>query len=406
MLSGNRILSVAQLTSHVRSVLEGDRLLQNVWIRGEISDFRYYQKSGHMYFNLKDQEASVNCVMFRTRVKNLNFKPSDGLKVIARGYISIFEKYGRYQYYVEEMETEGLGRLFLSLNQLKERLKKEGLFDDRHKRPIPSFVNCLGVVTSGDGAVLRDIVRVVRHRHPGCHIVLAPATVQGTEAPGEISRAIEALNQWRLAEVIIVGRGGGSLEDLWAFNTEQVVRAIFESRIPVISAVGHEVDFSLADFAADVRAATPTQAGQMAVPNMPAYQEQLLTAKSRLMRAMERYYNQKWAQLDYLKERRIWKRPHILFENQRRDLQHQVQGMCNQMQNNLKNRELMLKRSAVTLNALSPLKVLERGYAIARKEDGEVVRVLEQVNPGSLLNVILRDGELKVKVQDKRTGEW
>ncbi|MGI6550121.1 MAG: exodeoxyribonuclease VII large subunit [Syntrophomonadales bacterium] len=406
MLPVNRILSVAELTSHVKSVLEGDRMLQNVWVRGEISDFRYYQKSGHMYFNLKDEVSSVNCVMFRSRTKNIDFEPGDGLKVIARGYISIFEKYGRYQYYVEEMEPDGLGRLFLSLAQLKERLEKEGLFDPRRKRPIPPFVNCLGVVTSKDGAALRDIVRVVRQRHPGCHIVVAGATVQGPEAPGEIVRAIEALNQWGYPEAMIVGRGGGSIEDLWAFNSEKVVRAIAQSHIPVISAVGHEVDFSLADFAADARAATPTQAAQMAVPDMIAYKEQLLTTQRRLQRTIERYCNQKWAQLDYLKERRVWKKPHLLFENHRRELQHLMQGMQNNMKNNLNARKLLLQQLAVSLDALSPLKVLERGYAIARGEDGEVIRVIEQVGPGSLLNLIVRNGEIKAVVREKRTGDW
>lgn len=406
MLPGNRILSVTELTTHVKSVLENDRLLQNVWVRGEISDFRYYQKSGHMYFNLKDEESSVNCVMFRTWARNVDFKPDDGLKVIARGYISIFEKYGRYQYYVEEMEPDGLGRLYLSFTQLKERLEKEGLFDPRRKRPIPPFVNCVGVVTSKDGAALRDIVRVVRQRHPGCHIVVAAATVQGPEAPGEIAQAIEALNQWGHPDIMIVGRGGGSIEDLWAFNTEKVVRAIVQSRIPVISAVGHEVDFSLADFAADARAATPTQAGQMAVPDMVAYQEQLLSTHRRLRRTMERYCNQKWAQLDYLKERRVWKKPHLLFDNHRRELQHLMQVMENRMKNNLHARGLLLQQAAVSLDALSPLKVLERGYAIARREDGEVVRVIEQVEPDSVLNLTVRNGEIRVVVQEKRTGDW
>ncbi len=406
VLPGNRILSVTELTAHLRSVLESDRLLQNVWVRGEIADFRYYQKSGHMYFNLKDETASVACVMFRTRAKGVDFKPGDGLKVIARGYISVFEKYGRYQYYVEEMEPDGLGRLFLSLTQLKERLEKEGLFDRGRKRPIPRFVNCLGVVTSGDGAALRDIIRVVRQRHPGCHIVVAPAAVQGPEAPDEIARSLEALNQWGKPEVIIVGRGGGSLEDLWAFNTEKVVRAIAQSRIPVISAVGHEIDFSLADFAADVRAATPTQAGQMAVPDMLAYQEQLITTGLRLRRIMERYCSQKWAQLDYLRERRIWKKAHCLFEPHRRELQHLRQGLQHHMMNTLSTRSSSLKQLAVTLDAISPLKVLERGYAIARTEDGEVVRVIEQVEPSSLLNLTVRNGEIKVEVREIRRGDW
>lgn len=406
VLPGNRILSVTELTAYLRSVLENDRLLQNVWVRGEISDFRYYQKSGHMYFNLKDETASVACVMFRTRVKGVDFKPGDGLKVIARGYISVFEKYGRYQYYVEEMEPDGLGRLFLSLTQLKERLEKEGLFDQRRKRPLPRFVNCLGVVTSGDGAALRDIIRVVRQRHPGCHIVVAPAAVQGPEAPDDIVRSLEALNQWGKPEVIIVGRGGGSLEDLWAFNTEKVVRAIAGSRIPVISAVGHEVDISLADFAADVRAATPTQAAQLAVPDMLAYREQLITTGLRLRRIMERYCNQKWAQLEYLRERKIWKKPQSLFEPHRRELRHLLQGMQHHMMNILSARYSSLKQLAVTLDAISPLKVLERGYAIARTEDGEVVRAIEQVKPNSKLNLTVRNGEIKVQVREIRRGDW
>jgi len=406
MFSGSRILSVGELTAHVRSVLEGDRLLQNVWVRGEISDFRYYQKSGHMYFNLKDAEASVNCVMFRTRVKGIDFSPGDGLKVIARGYVSLFEKYGRYQFYVEEMEPDGLGRIFLALSQLKERLEKEGLFDSRRKRPIPRYVNCLGVVTSADGAALRDIVRVVNQRHPGCHIVVAPAAVQGPEAPGEIAAAIRTMNQWGVPEVLIVGRGGGSIEDLWAFNTEQVVRAIAESHIPIISAVGHEVDFSLADYAADARAATPTQAAQMAVPDMIACQEQILALNLRLKRTVERSVNQRWAALDYLKERRVWKRPEALFEHQHRELRHLLQAMRNQMRAGLKQRRSELLTSSSALDALSPLKVLERGYAIARTEQGEVVRGIDQVSPGERLNLTVRDGEIRVEVREKSRGDW
>jgi exodeoxyribonuclease VII large subunit len=260
----NRILSVSQITAYVRSVLENEPLLQNVWVRGEISDFKYYQKSGHMYFNLKDEEASITCVMFKSKTRGMDFLPDNGLKVIARGYISLFEKYGRYQYYVEEMEPDGLGRLHLALSQLKERLDKEGLFDARGKRPLPAYVKCLGIVTSIDGAALRDIVRIVRLRHPGCDIVVAASSVQGSEAPAELCRAIEAMNDWGVPDVLIVGRGGGSLEDLWAFNTEEVVRAIAASRIPVVSAVGHEIDFSLADLAADKKNVLP-KLGQIGI---------------------------------------------------------------------------------------------------------------------------------------------
>ncbi|NLB17289.1 MAG: exodeoxyribonuclease VII large subunit [Syntrophomonadaceae bacterium] len=390
----------------MRGVLERDRLLQSVWVRGEISDFKFYQKSGHLYFNLKDERSSVNCVMFRGNARNIDFQPVDGLKVIARGYISIFEKYGRYQYYVEDMEPDGLGGLFLSFNQLKERLEKEGLFDARRKRPIPKYVDCLGVVTSGDGAALRDITRVVHQRNPGCHIVVASAAVQGAGAPAEISRSIEALNQWGFPQVIIVGRGGGSIEDLWAFNTEQVVRAIADSKIPIISAVGHEVDFSLADFAADARAATPTQAGQMAVPDMIACQEQLFDNWLRMRRAIERYCNQKWAQVDYLKERRIWRKPELTIGTRRKELHYMMQGMKAGIQKNIRTREMMINRLGVGLDTLSPLKVLERGYAIARLEDGKVVKSIKQVEEKSRLALTVRDGEIQVQVKETKAGEW
>jgi len=247
---------------------------------------------------------------------------------------------------------------------------------------------------------------VVRQRHSGCHIVVAPAAVQGPEAPDEIARSLDALNEWGQPDVIIVGRGGGSLEDLWAFNTEKVVKAIARSRIPVISAVGHEIDFSLADLAADVRAATPTQAAQMAVPDMLAYQEQLTATGLRLRRIMERSCNQRWAQLDYLRERRIWKKPQSLFEPYRRELQHTLQGLQHHMMNILNARSSSLKQLAVTLDAISPLKVLERGYAIARTEDGDVVRSIEQVKPNSLLNLTVRNGEIKAEVREIRRGDW
>lgn len=409
MISGtdpkNRILTVTQLTSHVRTVLENDRVLQNVWVRGEISDFKYYQKSGHMYFTLKDEEASVNCVMFKGKARNIDFVPESGLKIIARGYISIFEKYGRYQYYVEEMEPDGLGRLYLLLNQLKEKLDKEGLFDSSRKRPLPRMVSCLGVVTSTDGAALRDIVRVVRQRHPGCDIVVAGSSVQGSEAPREIAQAIRALNEWGQPQVLIVGRGGGSLEDLWAFNTEEVVRAIAASKIPVISAVGHEVDFSLADMAADVRAATPTQAGQIAVPDMAQVQDQLLQMTFSMKRCVERTYNLKWAELDYMKERRIWRKP-FFTDGYQKELKMTGQDLLNTMRIMLQNQTQGLNRSGTALDALSPLKVLERGYAIARKQNGEVLRDIDQAEPNDTLDLTLKNGELKVSVLEKRAGEW
>jgi exodeoxyribonuclease VII large subunit len=396
-----RILSVAQMTAYVREVLERDRVLQNLWIRGEISDFKYYQKSGHMYFNLKDNEAAVNCVMFRGRTRGIDFLPENGLRVIARGYVSIFEKYGRYQFYVEEMEPDGPGALLLALNQLKERLDQEGLFDPRRKRRIPTLISCLGIVTSTDGAALRDIVRVVRQRHPRCNIVIAPASVQGQEAAGEIARAIADMNKWGKADVLIVGRGGGSLEDLWAFNTEQVVRAIAASAIPTISAVGHEVDFTLADLAADARAATPTQAAQMAVPEISALRNQLDQLTRAMKKCVERQYNLKWAEIDYLKARRLWQRPGVLVEYRREKTESAAQALLQAAQENLRLREQSLAKSAVALDALSPLKVLERGYAVARKLDGEVLKDAGQVERDELIELILSRGSLWARVLEK-----
>lgn len=405
-LERNRILSVFELTSHIRTVMENDRLLQNVWVRGEISDFKYYQKSGHMYFSLKDEQSSINCVMFRGKARTMDFMPENGMKVVARGYISVFEKYGRYQYYVEEMEPDGLGRLFMSLNQLRERLEKEGLFDPGRKRPIPTYVNRLGIVTSADGAAVRDIIRIVKHRHPRCEILLAPAAVQGLEAASEIAAAIRALNEWNRSEVIIVGRGGGSFEDLWAFNTEEVVRAIAESKIPVISAVGHEVDFSLADLAADARAATPTQAGQMATPDMEAVVLQLYDLGISMRRSVECRYNLKWAELDYVRERKIWRQPQILTERARRELGFTMRQVEERASRLLTGKQNDLHRCGAALDALSPLKVLDRGYTIARKASGEVVKTLEQLEKGDQLELAVRNGEVAVKVLEKRVKEW
>lgn len=402
----NRIYSISELNEYLRDLLENDRLLQNIWLRGEISDFKYYQKSGHMYFTLKDEEASISCVMFKGRARGLDFVPDNGMKVLARGYVSVFEKYGRYQFYVEEMEPDGLGRLFLQLTQLKEKLEKEGLFDPSRKRPLPAVVNRLGVVTSADGAALRDIVRVVRQRHPGCDIILAPASVQGAEAPAEIVAGIEALNHWGGVQVIIVGRGGGSFEDLWAFNTEEVVRAIASSLIPVISAVGHEVDFSLSDLAADVRAATPTQAAQLAVPDIAAVTRGLKELAEAMCRSMERKCNMKWAELDYLRERRIFREPLYLVESRKRDINQLLDKIRYRMESQFTAKENQLRQAGGRLEALSPLKVLERGFAVVRSEDGQIVKDAAQVQVGDTLSVVLNKGELLVKVGEKRVKEW
>lgn len=401
-----KILSVSELTAHIRGILERDRLLAGVWVKGEISDFKHYQKSGHLYFSLKDGGAVIGCVMFRSRARELRFAPENGMKVLARGYISVFEKSGRYQLYVEELEPDGLGALFLQLCQLRDRLEREGLFAADRKRPLPSFVRKVGVVTSQDGAAFRDILRIIRQRRPGTEVVIAHSAVQGETAPAEVAGAIKALNEYTDVDVIIVGRGGGSFEDLWAFNTEEVVRAVYNSKIPVISAVGHEVDYCLCDMAADVRAATPTQAAQLAVPDMNILYRDLQVVKERLQKALERYITRKWQELDYLKGKRIWSDPgSVILDRQRylADLRGRFVRACTAV---LTAKAYRLGSAARQLDALGPVKVLRRGYALVRKlEAGKIVKNVEEVYIGETLEVILGQGLMRVTVEEKEPGE-
>lgn len=403
-----KILSVSELTTHIRAILEEDLLLGGVWIRGEISDFKLYQKSGHMYFSLKDEGALINCVMFRSRARKVRFAPENGMKVIARGYVSVFEKSGRYQLYVEEMEPDGLGALFLQLCQLRERLAREGLFARERKKPLPAFASRIGVVTSQDGAAFRDILRIIRQRHPGAEVIIAHSAVQGDMAPAEIASAIRALNEYDDIDVIIVGRGGGSFEDLWAFNTEEVVRAVASSTIPVISAVGHEVDYCLCDLVADARAATPTQAAQMAVPDLGALRRELLLTAKRLQRAVNRVIISRWQELDYLKGKRIWLEPERIIRERRKRLMDIREGLIRATTSRLSEQAYRLGSAARQLDALGPSRVLRRGYALVCKpEGGKIVKDVEDVRIGDRVEIILNKGRMQAKVEEKEPGdEW
>lgn len=401
-----RILTVSELTTYIKSLLENDMVLASIWVKGEISDFKYYQKSGHSYFSLKDEGAVISCVMFRSRARSLRFVPENGMKVIALGYVSVFERSGRYQLYVEDLEPDGIGALYLQLLQLRQRLEKEGLFSPDKKKPLPKFANRVGVVTSADGAAFRDILKVIRQRHPGAVVVLAHSSVQGESAPQEIARAIRALNEYGEIDVIIVGRGGGSFEDLWAFNTEEVVRAVSASSVPVISAVGHEVDYSLCDLVADVRAATPTQAAQLAVPDIEALRQDLALLQRRMRRAMERNIESKWQTVDYFRARRIWAGPDGLLQHQRLRVGELRERLLKAAKSDIDLRRHGLESISGRLDALSPLRVLERGYAVVRKpEAGEVVKGVEKVRIGELLEIILSEGRMTVEVKTKEQGE-
>ncbi|MBO8159193.1 exodeoxyribonuclease VII large subunit [Thermosyntropha sp.] len=397
-------ITVTQLNNYINEILTRDPVLSDLWIKGEISGFKLYQQSGHMYFTLKDKKSTLSCVMFKNRNLRLNFIPEDGQEVLVRGRVSVYPPQGKYQLYVEEMQPYGVGGLFLYLNQLKERLEKEGYFDQSRKKTLPFFPRRIGIVTSQDGAALRDMWRILKSRHPGIEVLLVHSAVQGMEAPYQLAEGIRLLNEYGEVDLIIIGRGGGSVEDLKAFNTEEVVKAVYESEIPVISAVGHEVDFSLTDLAADVRAATPTQAAQMAVPDFESLRENIKEYQQRLIRLMERrllYYSEN---LDNLMMRKIWQEPEWTVKT-KQDYLHSLNKDLIRAVDNIyqkKANSFMLVLSG--LEKLSPLNVLKRGYAVLMK-DGNAVRNLDNIKEGDLLTGRVAEGYLILEVKGKEKEE-
>ncbi len=402
----NEYLSVSQLNNYINRLLIGDTILQDFWLKGEISGFRLYQQSGHAYFTLKDEASAVSCVMFKSRARHLKFKPEDGMEVLIRGSIAVYARQGKYQIYAEDMQPYGIGGLFLYLEELKNRLKAQGYFDQEKKKPIPALVNRVGVVTSQDGAAFQDILRVLRQRHSGVEIILVHSSVQGADAPLELAAGIRMLNEHSTVDVIIVGRGGGSFEDLMAFNSEEVVKAIYESKLPVISAVGHEVDYSLADLAADLRAATPTQAAQLAVPDMQYLQAGIDDYQQRLLRATSNHINKCSETLDRVMMRRVWREPEIVLGKSEEILANLQSDLLDAVLENWKVKERAFSVSITALDKLSPLKVLSRGYAVVRQGD-KIVRQVDQINPGTQLQIDLSDGVVDVTVDNReRVERW
>ncbi|HNX93098.1 MAG TPA: exodeoxyribonuclease VII large subunit [Syntrophomonas sp.] len=393
-------ITVSALNEYIGALLEADPILQGIWVKGEISGFRLYQQSGHMYFTLKDGDAVVSCVMFRSRNQSLKFIPEDGMEVLLLGSVSIFSKQGKYQLYVDNMQPFGAGALYLQLEKLKKELDQQGYFALEKKKMLPEVAGCVGVVTSQDGAALRDILKVIKQRSPSTRVIIVHSSVQGMDAPREVAAGIKMLNNYGSADVIIVGRGGGSLEDLMAFNSREVVEAIYESAIPVISAVGHEVDVTLADLVADVRAATPTQAAQMAVPDLLVLQNQLDAMTRQLTRAMQKHLSRKAESLDYLMMRRVWHDPRELLDKRFEDLQRINQRMVNSAQKYLESRQHALAMAAAGLDNLSPLKVMSRGYAILTQQ-GKIIKSIDEVSRGMELTARISDGRLCLEVKEK-----
>lgn len=392
------VLSVTQLNEHLKELIDADRFVQNVYVRGEISNYKLYP-SGHHYFTIKDSESALKCVMFRFAAGSLRFKPENGMKVIAFGRVQVYPRDGAYQLYVSNMTPDGVGDLTVAFEQLKEKLFKEGLFDREHKKPLPRYPMRIGVVTSSAGAAVHDIIRVLRKRWPIGKILLLPVRVQGIEAPPEIVGAIRYANRHNVADVLIVGRGGGSIEDLWAFNDERVARAIYESEIPVISAVGHEPDVTIADFVADLRAATPSNGAELCAPDFSELLEYLDSAEARSVNAIESQLQRYRQRLSALSEKRVLQDPKNYVEDRRISLKHLEARLFSAAGVNISKSRERFAASASKLDALSPLKVLGRGYSIAKTSDGHVIKSASDVKSGDEITISLQKDSIEAIVR-------
>ncbi len=396
-----KILSVSELNRYIKQIVSTDHVLSGLWIKGEISNFKSHY-SGHMYFTLKDEASLLKCVMFKGNASLLRFVPENGMKVIIRGYISVFERDGQYQLYAEEMQPDGLGNLHLAFEQLKKKLQEEGLFDERFKKKLPYLPKCIGVVTSPTGAVIRDICNVLGRRFGNIELKVYGVAVQGELAPKQIARAIRKLNELNCVDLIIVARGGGSLEELWAFNEEVVARSIFESQIPVISAVGHETDFTIADFAADLRAPTPSAAAEIAVPEKKILERKLAELSARLETSLVKNLNTKRDKLSKLSQSFAFKQPYNRVYQERMRLDQLNKYFNRGITANVEQAASRLSLLAGKLDAMSPLGIISRGYSIVKKaSDKSIIKSIENVCEGEELEINVIDGSINCLVKGK-----
>ena len=394
------VLSISQLNEYIRGKLDADPLLNQIAVRGEISNYKMYP-SGHHYFSLKDESSVLKCVMFKGNAMRLRFRPENGMKVIAMGKVSVFPRDGAYQLYCSALAMDGIGDLYAAFEALKKKLSAEGLFDPAHKQPLPRYPGTIGIITSSAGAAVHDMLRILNKRYPLTQVRLLPVRVQGAEAPGEIAAAIGYANHYQLADLLIVGRGGGSIEDLWAFNDERVAYAIYESRIPIISAVGHEPDVTISDYVAYLRAATPSNAAELAVPDMNALQQNLDAMSGSMAAALARQLKASRQRLEMLANRPSMQKPTGYLEQKEKALEL-LKNRLVSAQTQMLNRERHRYVASVSkLDAMSPLKVLTRGYAYAQTEDGTVLKSVDQVEAGQQITVSLSDGRLSATVMKK-----
>ena len=396
-------ITVGELNKYIKEKIDEDEYLNNVYIKGEISNFKLHY-TGHMYFTLKDETSLIKCIMFKSYTPHLNFMPKDGMKVVVLGSISVFERDGVYQIYCRAMKEEGLGTLYEEYQKLKNKLEKEGLFDEKHKRKIPQFPKTIGVLTSSTGAVIRDIINVSTRRDPNVHIRLLPVPVQGVEAAEKIAEGIRKMNEESLADVIIIGRGGGSLEDLWPFNEEVVARAIYDSRIPIISAVGHETDFTIADFVADLRAPTPSAAAELAVPNMEDIKYTISILQNRYKVALKRKVELMKMRYEKCMASKSLKEPLQKINEKAIVLDINVKSIQNSIISKISSSKAETSKLIAKIDALSPLKTLTRGYGIAEK-NGKIISKMENLNVGEEIEFRFIDGTAKAKIVQLDKGE-
>ncbi|MEH7009888.1 exodeoxyribonuclease VII large subunit [Neobacillus niacini] len=444
-----KYLSVLALTKYIKRKFDADPHLQDVNVRGEISNFKQHS-SGHMYFTLKDEKARILAVMFSSQSRSMKFLPENGMKVVVKGDISVYEPSGQYQIYIKEMQPDGIGELFLAYEQLRKRLEAEGLFSIEQKKPIPSYPKTVGVITSPTGAAIRDIITTIKRRYPIANILVLSALVQGENAAPSIARAIEKANKMDEIDVLIVGRGGGSIEELWAFNEELVARAINQSEVPIISAVGHETDFTIADFVADMRAPTPTAAAELAVPHIDELMERILQRKTRMLQSMNSRYRYEKQRLDRVQKSYAFRYPQRLYEqklehvdklteslvrgasrltdvkksqhdtihkrlmrNHPRLALREAESKFDRSQKDMQRamEQIFLKKQTEfekvisTLQALSPLKIMERGYSLVYSEDNVLIKSIKQVKENEPLQIQLTDGSLLCNVQNIKESE-
>ena len=419
-MSEQLILEVSQVNAYIKEMMEADGLLNGLCIRGELSNYKKYP-SGHHYFTLKDGQSAIKCVMFRSSAMRLRFRPENGMMVLAAGRITVYPRDGAYQLYCVSMTPEGAGDLSVAFEQLKKKLSAEGLFDPAHKKPLPAYPHRIAIITSEAGAAVHDMLRILNHRYPLAEVKLLPVRVQGAEAPGEIADAIDYANRYKVADLIITGRGGGSMEDLWAFNEEIVARAIYRSEIPVISAVGHEPDVTISDYVADLRAATPSNGAELATPDKAELLDAIENYTARMAGSMEKQLKLLKQQLELRKNARVLQSPLQYFEDRQLQLDHITARMASAMSSQLtkaggelsKRQERLpvamkmsmdgykkgLENMAGRLDAMSPLKVLGRGYSITENCRGEAVKSAKALQPGDHITIRLHEGKAVAQVE-------